>query len=34
MRDDTSKHGWKSEVTVDTEELAVTYLKQKLGIEA
>lgn len=34
MRDDSAKHGWKSEVTVDTEALAVTYLKQKLGIVA
>lgn len=34
MRDDTSKHGWKSEVTVDTEALAVAYIKQKLGIAA
>lgn len=32
MRDDSEKHGWKSEVTVDTEALAVAYLKQKLGI--
>lgn len=32
MRDDTAKHGWKSEVTVDTEAAAVAYLKQKLGI--
>ena len=32
MRDDSAKHGWKSEVTVDTEALAVAYLKQKLGI--
>lgn len=34
MRDDSAKHGWKSEVTVDTEALAVAYLKQKLGIVA
>lgn len=34
MRDDSAKHGWKSEVTVDTEAIAVTYLKQKLGIAA
>jgi hypothetical protein len=34
MRDDSAKHGWKSEVTVDTEALAVAYLKQKLGIDA
>lgn len=34
MRDDSAKHGWKSEVTVDTEALAVAYLKQKLGIAA
>jgi len=32
MRDDSSKHAWKSEVTVDSEELAEAYLKQKLGI--
>lgn len=32
MRDDSAKHGWKSEVTVDTEAIAVAYLKQKLGI--
>lgn len=32
MRDDSAKHGWKSEVTVDTEALAVAYLKKKLGI--
>lgn len=32
MRDDSAKHGWKSEVTVDTEALAVAYIKQKLGI--
>lgn len=34
MRDDSAKHGWKSEVTVDTEAQAVAYLKQKLGIAA
>lgn len=34
MRDDSAKHGWKSEVTVDTEAIAVAYLKQKLGIVA
>lgn len=34
MRDDSAKHAWKSEVTVDTEALAVAYLKQKLGIVA
>lgn len=34
MRDDSAKHAWKSEVTVDTEALAVAYLKQKLGIAA
>ena len=34
MRDDSAKHGWKSEVTVDTEAIAVAYLKQKLGISA
>lgn len=34
MRDDSAKHGWKSEVTVDTEATAVAYLKQKLGISA
>lgn len=32
MRDDAAKHGWKSEVTVDTEALAEAYIKQKLGI--
>ncbi len=32
MRDDREKHGWKSEVTVDTEALAVAYIKGKLGI--
>lgn len=32
MRDDSPKHGWKSEVTVDTEALAEAYIKQKLGI--
>lgn len=32
MRDDSAKHGWKSEVTVDTEALAEAYIKQKLGI--
>jgi hypothetical protein len=34
MRDDSAKHGWKSEVTVDTEALAEAYIKQKLGIAA
>lgn len=34
MRDDNAKHAWKSEVTVDTEALAVDYLKKKLGIVA
>lgn len=34
MRDDSAKHGWKSEVTVDTEATAIAYLKQKLGIVA
>lgn len=34
MRDDSAKHGWKSEVTVDTEALAEAYIKQKLGIVA
>lgn len=34
MRDDSAKHGWKSEVTVDSEATAVAYLKQKLGIVA
>lgn len=34
MRDDSAKHGWKSEVTVDTEAIAVAYIKQKLGIAA
>lgn len=32
MRDDGAKHGWKSEVTVDSEATAVAYLKHKLGI--
>lgn len=32
MRDDSPKHAWKSEVTVDTEALAEAYIKQKLGI--
>ena len=32
MRDDSAKHGWKSEVTVDTEAEAESYIKQKLGI--
>lgn len=32
MRDDSEKHGWKSEVTVDTEALAEAYIKQKLNI--
>jgi phi13 family phage major tail protein len=32
MRDDSAKHGWKSEVTVDTEAEAEAYIKQKLGI--
>ena len=34
MRDDGAKHGWKSEVTVDSEAVAIAYLKQKLGIGA
>lgn len=34
MRDDSAKHGWKSEVTVDTEAEAEAYIKQKLGITA
>ena len=34
MCDDSAKHAWKSEVTVDTEATAVAYLKQKLGISA
>ncbi|HHX36604.1 MAG TPA: hypothetical protein GX717_01325 [Clostridiaceae bacterium] len=34
MRDDSAKHGWKSEVTVDTEAEAEEYIKQKLGIVA
>lgn len=34
MRDDSAKHGWKSEVTVDTEALAEAYIKQKLGLAA
>lgn len=34
MRDDSAKHAWKSEVTVDTEALAEAYIKQKLGISA
>lgn len=32
MRDDTAKHAWKSEVTVDTREIAEAYLEKKLGI--
>lgn len=32
MRDDSAKHGWKSEVTVNTEAEAEAYIKQKLGI--
>lgn len=32
MRDDTSARGWKSEVTVKSEENAVAYLEGKLGI--
>lgn len=32
MRNDSAKHGWKSEVTVDTEAEAEAYIKQKLGI--
>jgi hypothetical protein len=32
MRDDSAKHGWKSEVTVDTEAEAEAYIKQKLGL--
>lgn len=34
MRDDSAKHGWKSEATVDTEAEAEAYIKQKLGIIA
>lgn len=34
MRDDSAKHAWKSEATLDTEAEAVAYLKQKLGIVA
>lgn len=34
MRDDSAKHGWKSEVTVDTEAKAEAYIKQKLNITA
>lgn len=34
MRDDSTKHAWKSEATLDTEADAVAYLKQKLGIVA
>lgn len=32
MRDDSAKHGWKSEVTVDTEAIAEAYIKKKLNI--
>lgn len=34
MRDDSAKHGWKSEATVGSEALAEAYIKQKLGITA
>ena len=34
LRDENAKHAWKSEVTVDTEELAEKYIKTKLGIAA
>lgn len=34
MRDDSPKHAWKSEVTVDTEADAEAYIKQCLGITA
>jgi len=34
MRDDSAKHAWKSEVTVDTEAEAEAYIQQKLGIIA
>lgn len=34
MRDDSEKHGWKSEATLDTEALAEAYIKQKLDIVA
>lgn len=33
MRDDSSKHRWKRETTVDTFELAEAYIKQCLNIE-
>jgi len=32
MRDDSAKHGWKSEALLDTEAEAETYIKQLLGI--
>lgn len=32
MRDDSEKHAWKSEATLDTEALAEAYIKQKLDI--
>lgn len=32
MRDDSTKHAWKSEATLDTEADAEAYIKQKLGI--
>lgn len=34
MRDDSAKHAWKSEATVESEALAEAYIKQKLGIVA
>ncbi len=34
MRDDSAKHGWKSEATVESEALAEAYIKQKLDITA
>lgn len=32
MRDDSDKHAWKSEATLNTEALAESYIKQKLNI--
>ncbi len=32
MRDDSAKHAWKSEATLDTEAKAEAYIKQKLNI--
>lgn len=32
LRDDTPRHAWKREITVDSEELARDYIKQILGI--